>query len=622
MFSFTRSVTFGLRWILAPAVCLIVYSWGLRAWFQQDDFAHLGLLMQVHSFGDLIHALFRPVAQGTFRPISERGFFMAFYALFGLEAAPYRAIVFLTQIGNILLLTAVASKICGSRTAGIIAAILWTVNPTLSTPLSWTSAYNQVLWTFTILLAFYFLLRYWDTGSTRYNLAQWIVSLLGFGVLELNVSYAPLATAYALLCARNRLKSTLLLWIPAVAYSVAHFLFIPKIKHGVYALHLGSAMLQTFGTYWKWALGFITPASAAGIPDWLQIAELALATIALVTIAAVQAWRGSWLPLFFLSWFVITLSPVLPLTDHVTDYYVMVPAIGLAMAAGWALSRTRNPLLLGTGGLIAGVYLCCSIATAVTYSREIVNRSFAMKDLVEGVAEAEEIHPGKVILLTNVSDQLFWSGIYDHPFRFIGSAPVYVAPESASHLSADPDVLNIADYTLPDQAIVEGFRRGKMVVYAVGGESLQNVTKMYEGIATRRAAGATPAKVDVGNPLMQYLLDDHWYGAEGDSRWMPADASVRVAAPVSAAQKLHIKGFCAPVQVAEKPLTLDVNINGTTAGRDVIRSCGAVFDLAFDVPRSAVGQSDMLVKLSVDRAVAYGNDSRKLGLAIQTVEVR
>ena len=64
--------------------CLAMHWVALRTWFFLDDFAWLGLPLQVHSFRDLLHTLFDVQAQGTVRVFSERLFFLIFSWLFGL----------------------------------------------------------------------------------------------------------------------------------------------------------------------------------------------------------------------------------------------------------------------------------------------------------------------------------------------------------------------------------------------------------------------------------------------------------------------------------------------------------------------------------------------------------
>src|SRR5262249_47298464 len=157
---------------------------------------------------ELLHAMFAPMAEGTIRPWSERAYFMGLYTLFGLNALPFRLVVFVTQFANLTLIRAITQRITGSAAAGVWAAILWISNGALIVVMTWSSAYNQALCGFFLLLAFYFLLRYIESGDWRDNAAQWTAYLLGFGALELTVVYPLLAGAYTLLCARANFRRT------------------------------------------------------------------------------------------------------------------------------------------------------------------------------------------------------------------------------------------------------------------------------------------------------------------------------------------------------------------------------------------------------------------------------
>ena len=61
---------------MPPLLCLYIYRAGLDTWFVQDDYAWLGLRLQVHDMASLLRAVFMPSEHGTFRPFSERGFFL------------------------------------------------------------------------------------------------------------------------------------------------------------------------------------------------------------------------------------------------------------------------------------------------------------------------------------------------------------------------------------------------------------------------------------------------------------------------------------------------------------------------------------------------------------------
>src|ERR1700733_1499572 len=88
-------------WALPIAFLFWLHADGLNTWFAADDFAWLGLLRNVHNFHDLVSALFAPAAQGTIRPWSERGFFLLFEELFGLDSLPFRICVFVTMVADL-----------------------------------------------------------------------------------------------------------------------------------------------------------------------------------------------------------------------------------------------------------------------------------------------------------------------------------------------------------------------------------------------------------------------------------------------------------------------------------------------------------------------------------------
>src|ERR1700734_511892 len=111
-----------LWWLLPIAFLFWLYSDGLKTWFMSDDFAWLGLLREVHASRSLLNALFAPEAQGTIRPWSERGFFLLFESLFGLDSLPFRICVFITMAADVTLVAWIARRITGYRAAGFFAA--------------------------------------------------------------------------------------------------------------------------------------------------------------------------------------------------------------------------------------------------------------------------------------------------------------------------------------------------------------------------------------------------------------------------------------------------------------------------------------------------------------------
>ncbi len=616
------SITAAAGWLVPPLLCFVIYWPGLTAWFQADDFAWLALRPSVHDWHSLIDALFIPKAQGSIRPLSERAYFLVFESLFGLNALPFRICAFLTQCASLTLLAAVTRRLTGSHWAGFWAAMLWMVNSSLVTSMCWTSAYNQLLCGFFLLGAFWFLLRYIESGRPSHYIGQCILFLLGFGALEVNIVYPALAALYTFLMARKHFRGTLPLFIPSVIFAVVHRMAAPASTSTVYALYFDRALPTTFLIYWHWALvSANSPPGFFGRLDPLLFAVLTLLLLAFVTFRAL---RRDWLPAFCLAWFVIVLAPLLPLRNHRSDYYLTLPTIGLAILGAYALvgAWRRRPTwkLVGVAALTAYTILMVRVdlRTALWWNR----RSLAVQRMILGVARAHQLHPGKTIVLDGVDGTLFWAGIFHHPFRLFGVYGVYLTPGSENYIEAHDSTGGVADYVLPAGAALHAAKTDEFVVYRAGSNRLKAITSAYEEDAIAHLTPEVPRRIDALNPLMAYLFGPEWYPPEEGAHWMPRRATFRIGGPIFPSQRLYLKGFLTPVQLAQPPVSLRVMMDGIPLPEAPIDLGRTDFEVSYPLPNEAVGKKDLLVGLEVGRTFRNGADIRELGMNFATFEVR
>lgn len=614
-------------WVFPALLCLLVFRRGFSAWFRADDFAWLGLDAGVHGFRDVLAALFLPAAQGTFRPLSERAFFMAGFGLFGLNSAPFRIVIFGTQFANLTLVAVIGNRLTGRRAAGFWAAVFWAVNASLIQPLGWASVYNQVLCALFLLLAFFFLLRRVEASESgdawltkRFGMLEWLTFLAGFGVQELNLVYPALAAAYTGLCARRHFSRTVPMLAVSVLYVAAHNRVAPVQSSGDYGFHFGASMLRGLATYWTWSLGPLFLHTPLHVPWWAVPAAVGIVSAGLLGFAVSQLRRGGRTAAFCLAWFVIALAPVLPLRDHMTEYYVYIPVIGVCWLAGWGFAKawSSNGLAKAVATALALLYGFLSVPRAIEGSNRNHDLTIRVRDLVEGVARAHELHPDKAILLDGVDSDQFWNGVIDRPYRAIGIEHVYLTPGSEGHIDAHPDLGDTSGFVLPAETAEQGIERGEIVVYDVTGPQLRNITAAY---ASRAREMRLPQRVDVSNPLTAYLLGPEWYGVEGGHRWMPKQASLRIAGPAAADQRLHLEGRCPPLQIGDSPIQVTLTIDGVPQPSIDLPKDGA-FDLSVALPDSALGKRAMQVVVSVSRTVRKPPDDRDLGLAFGVFEVR
>jgi hypothetical protein len=601
-------------WLVPCLLCLALYWKGFTAWFRGDDLAWLGTGLYIQNFHDFLAAVFGPKAQGTIRPLSERLFFMAGFSLFGMEALPFKIVVFATQFANLALVSSIGARIAGRREAGLLASLLWLLHGSSVLPLGWTCVYNQVMCGFFLLLALYSLMRYTETGERRYNLLQWAAFLAGFGALELNAVYPAIAAVWTLLCASRYFRGILPMFAVSAAYAGAHAAVAPMQKSGDYAMHFSGAIFGTLAKYWTWSAGPPFLYTPFDLPKWMLPAGVALVSLGLIAFLVSKLREGERRAAFCVAWYLAVIAPVLPLRDHLTEYYVFLPVIGLCWLGGWAIVERR-----ALGIPLAAIYALMMAPDVAATSRWNHNATLRVRTLVEGVAGVHERQPAKSILLEGVDTELFYDAILDRPFRLFGADNVYLAPGSENRIVAQPNLGDAGQFVLPLAVADQAVKRGELVVYDVRGPRLRNITAVYA--AMPRESAGLPRRLDAASPLTSYLLGPEWYPPDGDHRWMPRRASLRMGAPAAPGQKLYLRGHCPDEQLRAGPLPVTVTVDGTTL-ESVIRPGENAFELAFPLPAALAGKPEMQVTVAVARVLHPASDPRDLGLAFGTFEVR
>ena len=476
-------------WAIPPLLSLLIYWPGLTAWFQKDDFVWLNLHIMLENGEGLGRVLFAPFSQGTIRTISERVYFLSFYYLFGMNAFPFRLLGFLTHVANLALLCIVCRKLTGMRSAGFWAAILYTVNSALAVALSWTAIYYEILCTFSFLLNLWLLMRYAETDKRRYLIWHWLAFLLGFGVLELNVVYPAMATLYALCRARHLIWRIIPMFIPSAIYTAIHFAVTTPAASGPYKMFWDASMLKTLWTYWVWSLG-PSRLSIIGIPPtFLRSAATVFLIAGLCGFLGWKLWRREWVAALFPGWFLIVLAPLLPLRDHVSEYYLTVPLIGLAMWGGWAIAcgwRSSVWLRVAAMSLVA-IYLAVSIPLTHIVSKSFHDRSLRIEALVTGVAAQYKGQEGKAIVLKNAEAEMIRSAIYHNPFRIYGFGDAYLVPEDEERFRSDPMHDVMKDRFIAAKELSRMIEENRAVVYDVRDEHVVDITGRYR--APRESKG-------------------------------------------------------------------------------------------------------------------------------------
>jgi hypothetical protein len=401
-------------WLIASVVFLAFYWRGLECWFFQDDWGWLHIALDPRYKRDVLAMLFAPKAHGNIRPWSENLFFFGLFRLFGVNAVPFRMVVFATVLADLYLLNALVLRLTNSALAAFGSQIFWISNAAIVQSFCWTCIYNETQYLFFVLLA---LLLFME-GRYGWQIA---VFILGLGSLETAVMYPCLVSLYTLLYDRKRLRLTLPLYLISATYTFIHFWAAPAVKTGPYALQIDARIFSTLARYIELALG---PESLGHFewawPAWSIVIATGLLCVGILACIAAAPKAG----LLGAGWFVILLTPVLALPTHISDYLLTGPAMGLAIILGAALaSRWR-----AVSALTAALYLLASVPAAWKATGWVYERSLNSRSLVDGVVEYDRAHPGKQLLLTGMDTDQFFAGFADQPFEDYRMHNVHLAP--------------------------------------------------------------------------------------------------------------------------------------------------------------------------------------------------
>lgn len=622
-----------LMFVLPPLLCLAIYWKAPFMWFRIDDFAWLGLPLELHSMRDFWLALFEPRAQGTIRTLSERLYFLIPASLFGLSAVPFRVMSMGTWFVDLALIQAIGARLWQSHAAGLWAALFWAATPVLITPLAWSAAYNELLCALSVLTAFYARLRWLDAPQSKWRILEAGAFLAGFGALEVIVAYPAIVLLHAAVFKETRTswRDSLWMFVPAGLFAAAHMFLVPRTSDPSYQMHLDARLPANLLHYAGWAVG---PAELEGVNDpayrqrwepW-SIALTWACGLTLLAFAVHRLMRRDCRVLFCVGWFLCFLAPVLLLPNHVSEYYVTIPGIGFAWLAGFAFNAAfqQGPFPAARRAfamtLAAGFLVGCAVdvQTVTTWHLRVTSR---MRILMRGVQRLAASHPGTVLVLQGVDEELFRAGFPDDPFRLVGLTRVFLAPGNADHLLANPNLVDVSRFRTTPDVLMPLLDAKQARVLNVEENVIRDVTLPYREVLRAQYGAARANFVSLGDSAFASHLGDGWYPIEHGGRWMARKASVKLD-PLPGSTRLYVAGYAPAAAVAAGPLTLRFTAGGKELGAATVRDADKGFHADFALPNEVAAKSSITVDVECSRTFRPPNDQRDLGIVLASFEVR
>ena len=333
----------------------------------------------------------------------------------------------------------------------------------------------------------------------------------------------------------------------------------------------------------------------------------------------VLAWRRrDKTALLGLAWFTLLLAPVLPLRDHISAYYLATPSIGVAWMAASALSaawRRGWPALAPAAVLLALHLLYAGAAhrhTADWHHR----RGTAVLYLFHALEQAARVHPGKILVVRGLDEELIWGGFID--MQHLMPARVCLDPLEYAGLRLPAGFDGSAQAFCSPPELATAARQSRLAAYRWVQPRLKACTRLYRSSLPREWFQLPPAALEMQQADADRWLGPGWHRPESGGRWMASSARLTLAAPDRAGRILSLQGYRPPESLSP-PVELTVRIDGAEVRRLQITPANAAFLLEIPLAAPAPGRDRLEVELQVDRALKAPGDPRELGVVLSRI---
>jgi hypothetical protein len=338
--------------LVLPAIlllALILYASTLGDWFSGDDFWFLRS-SQATPVGEYVAKAFdfRQTARlselDRYRPLYPVAWRLT-YAVFGLNAWGYHALLLALHLGSTVLVWFIAFRLTRRPWAASLAALIFSIHPAYADAVAWISGGNRVFVTFPYLLSLLLFMRYVDGAARRraYYLGSFLAFVTAILFHSAALTLAVVLPAYAFLVGGTpqealRPRS----WFPLAPFAVVAIALL-GIQVWVRA-HLGVEeqfrfgwhQYSNYGNYLGMALfpvfALDTERLMEPLPRLLEGLE-GIASVAMILLSVALLTQRRWphLGVFVVVWFYVSLLPDSTLRFTTMGRVLYMPGAALAI---------------------------------------------------------------------------------------------------------------------------------------------------------------------------------------------------------------------------------------------------------------------------------------------------
>lgn len=374
-------------YLAALFILAIFYYPILDFYFIQDDFFHINISQADNLESYLRFFKFRDDIIG-YRPISLQNYFFFAARVFNLNPVGFRLITLITIFASSLIITKIVTKITKNANTGLVAAIFWLTASSHFYAITWISAAYNVIGTFFFLITSLTFLKYLESKKRRYYLLSLLFFLITTGSFEFSPAW-PIIFFIHLVLTKTPLTKCIKIIMPyfiiAAIYITGRIFFIKVPQIPEYQISLNLSSIKTFIWYFIWALNvpeefkkqiahslfvfndtFLWQFWQLIFKTTTQTLWIIFTTI-LIPIYFILRNKNKLsflIIIFFASWFIIAISPVLLLPNHTFIMYLTLSSIGIYSLIAYILVSSKKTYLLI---LSVAIWILSSLTTINFY---------------------------------------------------------------------------------------------------------------------------------------------------------------------------------------------------------------------------------------------------------------
>jgi hypothetical protein len=378
------------------------------------------------------------------RILSSYAYFGVTSSIFGLNATAFHVLSLLFHVANAVAVFYIARTLSLGRGASLVASAFFAVHPSLYVPAFAISSIGEILSCFFALLAALYVLRARRPEDPTAILAVSLLFVASLLSKETTILF-PLLVLPIYAVRKMRLKRAIPLLVTLVAVAAAYgaLLYRENIfgiregstEGGAYQLALGSKLLTSLQTYFKWSFNLVEswkefPSNVLdpGAASWLLVGA---AVFLLLAVARAAERRKT---ILCSLWFFLMLLPVLPLAEHPYHYYLYIPLAGFGPALGillidwlrrsrwqYTASATLIVALSVNSALVIPRIEEATVSDSQRRREAVFDRPIVAENLISDL-QRRELPDGVKLLLISPLGDIMQGTAREHPYLVRGGS--------------------------------------------------------------------------------------------------------------------------------------------------------------------------------------------------------